>query len=257
MTHPWLAYSPPPRVLAHRGLVSTADAAAGIVENSLHAVAAADAAGARYIESDCRVTKDGTVVLFHDATLDRVLGIPQQLSQMTVAELAELMEPRGGLLTLTAALEAFPDTRFNLDIKSADAAQPVGQLVGPHADRVLLTSFSDRNRRAGLAAAVAAGGRPATSPGRSVLVRLVAAVRMGLSGTAERILRGVDAVQIPERRGRIPVLSDALLETSHRIGREIHVWTVNNPSDIARLFAAGIDGIVTDHADIALRSLDT
>ena len=73
------------------------------------------------------------------------------------------MEDRGGLVTAAEALEAFPDLRFNLDVKAAAAALPLGRIVAPHADRVLLTSFSDRRRREALEAARTAGGFPATS----------------------------------------------------------------------------------------------
>ncbi|MGA7148160.1 MAG: glycerophosphodiester phosphodiesterase family protein, partial [Microbacterium sp.] len=167
MTHPWFEGARTPRVLAHRGLVTAEDAAHGVVENSFAAVAAAHSAGARYVESDCHLTRDGVVVLFHDDDLARVTGDPRPVSDVTAAELEELMAPRGGLIALDQALEAFPDVRFNLDVKAGAAAEPVGRAVAAHGERVLLTSFSDARRRAALAAATAEarGIRPATSAG--------------------------------------------------------------------------------------------
>ena len=143
MTHPWFTGAPRPRVLAHRGLLTPEDMAHGVVENSFTAVAAAHAAGALYVESDCHLTADGTVVLFHDADLIRVTGDPRPVAQVGVDELESLMSSRGGLITLTQALESFPTVRFNLDVKAKDAAGEVGRIVAPHAARVLLTSFSD------------------------------------------------------------------------------------------------------------------
>ncbi|TQK19478.1 glycerophosphoryl diester phosphodiesterase [Microbacterium sp. SLBN-154] len=250
--HPWFEASDAPRVLAHRGLVP--EGSAGLVENSFAAVAAAHAAGATYVESDCHVTLDGEVVLFHDDDLLRVAGDPRAVAAVTVAELSELMAGLGGLLTLTQALESFPTVRFNLDVKAPAAAEPVGRGVAPYADRVLLTSFSDERRRAALAAAVDAGAsiRPATSAGTRTITRLLLASGIRARRTVSRLLSNVDALQVPERQGRVPIVTPRLIETAHRHGVEVHVWTVNDPADMERLLDAGVDGLVTDRADIAL-----
>ena len=144
MTHPYFVDAPYPRVLAHRGL--TVDEA--IAENSYASVAAAKRAGATYVESDCHLTRDGEVVLFHDADLRRVTGDPRRVVDVELSELTDLMADRGGLITLRTALEDFPTVRFNLDVKAPGAADAVGMLVAGHGERVLLTSFADTRRRA-------------------------------------------------------------------------------------------------------------
>lgn len=251
--HPYLSPAPP-RVLAHRGLVTADDAAHGVVENSFAAVAAAHAAGVAYVESDCHLTADGVVILFHDDDLSRVTGDPRKIADVRLPELEELMAGRGGLVTLPQALEAFPDVRFNLDVKAEAAADPVGRLIAPHAERVLVTSFSDDRRRGALAAARSAGAalRPATSPGSSTVARLVAAQRLGLRGTVRRLLTDLDALQIPERQGPVHVVTRGLVGAAHAAGVEVHVWTVNDPEDMQRLLDLGVDGLVTDRADLAL-----
>ncbi|MGC5223027.1 glycerophosphodiester phosphodiesterase family protein [Micromonospora sp. DT81.3] len=254
--HPYLAGAALPRVLAHRGLV-TADAAShGIAENSFAAVAAAHAAGALYIESDCHRTVDGTVVLFHDPGLERVTGDRRLVSEVTERELEQLMAPRGGLITLAQALDAFPGVRFNLDVKAADAAPSVGRIVAPHADRVLVTSFSDARRRAAVDAAVDAGAgiRPATSAGSRTILDVVMAVSLRSRPLAVRALEGIDALQIPERHGRLRLLTPRLLDVAHALGVEVHVWTVNDVDQMRRLVDMGVDAVVTDRADAALRA---
>jgi len=232
------------------------DAADGVVENSFAAVAAAHAAGVTYLESDCHLTADGTVVLFHDESLVRVTGDPRTVSQVTTRELEALMESRGGLITLEQALEAFPTLRFNLDVKAADAAAPVGRLVAKHGDRVLVTSFSDARRREALRSAEGGGGiRPATSPGTETVARLLSALAVRSDRLVRRALAGVDALQLPERRGALRVVTRRLVAAAHRHGVEVHVWTVNDPSDMRRLVGMGVDGIVTDRADIAIDAL--
>lgn len=251
--HPFLAPAGP-RVLAHRGLVTPDAAALGVVENSFAAVAEAHAAGVGYVESDCHLSADGTVVLFHDDDLSRVTGDPRKIADVRLAELEDLMADRGGLVTLAQALESFPDVRWNLDVKAEAAAAPVGRLVAPHAARVLLTSFSDDRRRVALAAARTAGApiRPATSPGSATVARLVAAHTLGLRGTVRRLLRDLDALQIPERQGPVRVVTRGLVRAAHEAGVEVHVWTVNDTGDMTRLLDLGIDGLVTDRADLAL-----
>ncbi|MGO1921667.1 MAG: glycerophosphodiester phosphodiesterase family protein, partial [Microbacterium sp.] len=58
-----------------------------------------------------------------------------------------------------------------------------------------------------------------------------------------------------ERYGQVQVLTPALLQAAHHHDVEVHVWTVNDPDDMRRLVSAGVDGIVTDHADVALSVL--
>jgi glycerophosphoryl diester phosphodiesterase len=254
VTHPYLLGARRPRILAHRGLVTPDAAASGVAENSFAAVAAAHAAGAEYIESDCHLTRDGEVVLFHDDDLTRVAGDPRPIAEVTSRELDALMADRGGIITLPQALDAFPEVRWNLDVKAAAAAVPVGRAVAAHADRVLLTSFSDERRTQALAAAEAAGAEraPATSPGSTVMARLLAAVVLRAERRVRAILSTLDALQIPERHRGIPVFTPRLRDAAHRHGVEVHVWTVNEVVDMRRLLAAGVDGIVTDRADLAL-----
>lgn len=249
MTHPYFG-SERPRVLAHRGFVP-ADSE-GIVENTFAAFAAAHALGVRYVESDCHLSADGTAILFHDSDLSRVAGDPRPIADVGDRELEDLMADRGGLVTLAQALDAFPTLFFNLDVKAESAAETVGRLVAPHADRVLLTSFSDRTRERALRAARAAGGRPATSAGTIRIAALVAAVASGVPWLIGRALRGIDAVQVPERRGPIRIVSPRMIRAVHRAGVEMHVWTVNDADGMRRLLAAGVDGIVTDRADRAM-----
>lgn len=224
-------------------------------DNTAGAFAAAHAAGAEYIETDCRVTADGDVVLFHDDDLTRLLGDDRAVANVRTGELADLLSPHGGMLTVSEMLEMFPETRFNIDIKTDAAASPLGSIIAPHAHRVLLTSFSDARRARTVAAVMDAGAkvRPATSAGRQSMALVHALSMLRLSPA--RVLRDIDALQIPERYGALKVLTPRLLDAAHRLGVEVHVWTVNDTDDMHRLVRAGVDGIVTDRVDLALEAL--
>lgn len=255
--HPYLAGGSRPRVFAHRGFVTAADAASGVVENSLVSLTAAVELGADYVETDCHLTSDGHVVLFHDADLTRVLGDARPLAETPMRELRAMMSDRGGLLALEEALEAFPHTRFNIDVKAEAAAAPLGRIVAPHRERVLVTSFSDEFRIAALRAAAQAadGSRPATSPGRSALIRILLALATRSEPRITRALAGFDALQIPERQGPLRILTPRLLDAAHRHSVEVHVWTVNDPQAMLRLAQLGVDGVISDRADLALTVL--
>ncbi|SFR34458.1 glycerophosphoryl diester phosphodiesterase [Microbacterium azadirachtae] len=226
-------------------------------DNSALALAAADAAGAQYVETDCRATADGDAVLFHDESLQRLLGDPRPVAEVGTRELAALFAAHGGLLTLGEALEAFPSLRFNVDVKDLAAAADVGRAVAAHGHRVLLTSFDDRNRRAALDAARAAGAEvlPASSGGQSAIALLRLASALRLTRWTRRILRGLDAVQIPERFGVLRVFTPRLVHAVHDAGAEVHVWTINDPERMRALVDGGADGIVTDRADLAIATL--
>lgn len=253
MTHPFFSGTRHPRVFAHRGLVPVGDTS--LWENTAGAFAAAQAAGAEYIETDCQVTADGDVILFHDDTVERLTGDPRPVSSMRTLEMEHVFAEHGGLMTVADALDAFPDSRFNIDVKTGAAAGPIGALLAQHTHRLLVTSFSDANRRAALDSIRRAGASmpPATSGGSRTILALRALSAMRLSPA--RMLRDVDAVQIPERHAGIRILTPQLLRAAHAHGVEVHVWTVNEPDAMQRLIEADVDGIVTDRADLALKTI--
>ncbi|WP_353827540.1 glycerophosphodiester phosphodiesterase [Agromyces sp. SYSU T0242] len=234
-----------PRVLAHRGL------ALEVPENTLAAFEAAVRAGARYLETDVRRSADGAAVLAHDVSLDRVAGRPDAVSDLPLAELRRMDLGGGhGFATLDELLHAFPDARLNVDVKSDDAVTATVAAVerAGALDRVLLTAFSDRRRH------VLTDALPdvATSAGRTSVIRAAAAAVTRSPALLRRAVAGAHALQIPERVGAVRLLSRALLDTAHAAGVEVHVWTVNDPDEMRRLLSMGVDGLVTDRADLAL-----
>jgi glycerophosphoryl diester phosphodiesterase len=66
------------------------------------------------------------------------------------------------------------------------------------------------------------------------------------------MLSGVHAVQIPERALGGETTTPRLLRAFHAAGVEVHVWTINDPTVMRALLARGVDGIVTDRADLAI-----
>jgi glycerophosphoryl diester phosphodiesterase len=233
-----------PRVFAHRGLAVDAP------ENTLLAFEKAIAIGIAFVETDVNASKDGVAVVSHDPKLERVAGIGGQIKDFTLAELQAIDLGQGQTFSsLQEALTRFPETRFNIDIKSADAAQPAVDaiLAASAADRVLIASFSERRR----SAAARQLSNVATSAGGIRFLFAFLAGKVGLAGCLRHLLRGVDAVQIPVRVLGLKTTTPRMVGLFHGAGVEVHVWTINDEKAMAALLDRGVDGIVTDRADLA------
>lgn len=240
-----LSYLSPtgPRILAHRGLSLAAP------ENTLLAFLAALAAGATHLETDVHATSDGVAVLSHDPTLP---GTRRPLNELTMAQLARIDLGHGqSYCSLAEALAAFPEALFNVDVKSADAVLPTARAIrtaraGP---RVLLTSFSETRRRR----VVRAAPGTVSSASAAGVVMLLLAVTLRQGWALPRLLGGISAIQVPERAGRLRIVTPRVITRMHALGIEVHVWTVNDPAEMRRLLALGVDGLVTDRCDLAAR----
>ena len=215
--HPYLSPTKP-RVLAHRGLAI----ASGIDENTLLAFEAAILAGATYIESDVQVTRDGVAVLFHDDDLARVAGVSKKIAELTLEELSQIKLSLGGAVpTLEQALTRFNSVNFNLDIKVWGAIAPAIEVInrlGVH-DRVLVSAFSERRRRAALRLL----NRPvASSAGSALVLALYFASTLSLIPLMRAISKSADAVQVPAGKGPIRFDSPRFIKHAKEVGLEVH-----------------------------------
>jgi glycerophosphoryl diester phosphodiesterase len=229
--------SPVPLAFAHRGGAADGD------ENTAEAFARAIAVGYRYVETDVHATADGVPVVFHDAALDRLTGAAGRVADLRWADLATLrIGGAGAVPRLDEVLAAWPEVRFNIDVKAGAAAAPTVDTIhaGGAADRVLLASFSDA-RLTRLRAL--AGPRVATSLARGEVARLRIA---SLTGLPLRLPPSAVAAQVPVRHGRVPIVDRRFLARAHRLGLHVHVWTIDDPVEMARLLDLGVDGIMTD-----------
>lgn len=233
-----------PIPLAHRGF----DVAG--LENSMVAFQAAIDLGFRYLETDVHATADGVLVAFHDENLDRVTGHRGRIPELTWSEVSRARI--GGveeIPRLEVMLDTWPEARFNIDIKSGGAIGPLVRVIerARAHDRVCLTSFSDTRRRLALRRLT----RPVvTSSGQRLTATFVLSAVSGATGRARAALRGVDGLQVPVSFRGVPVVSRRNLEIAHAAGKFVHVWTINDPAHMHRLLDLGVDGIVSDRADL-------
>jgi glycerophosphoryl diester phosphodiesterase len=218
------------------------------LENTAAAFRHAVTLGYRYLETDVHVTSDGVVVAFHDSVLDRVSDGSGPVAGTTSIELARVRisgtEP---IPMMSDLLEEFPDTRFNIDLKAdraGDALADLLQRTGAEA-RVCVGSFSYNRLRAFRART---GGRVATS---AAPIEVAAFVAQPSARLARTVTRGAAAaLQVPHRRGPVPIVTGSLVRRAHAAGAHVHVWTVDDPLEMAELIDLGVDGLITDRTDL-------
>lgn len=244
--HPFLEHAGPIPIV-HRGAPATTDDS--LIENTMAAFRRAHDLGFRYFETDVHCTRDGVLVASHDDSLRRVSGQRVNVSALDWADLSDV--PVGGepLPRLIDLLKSFPDVRFNVDPKADAAVGPLVDLLREEdaLPRVCVASFSDRRLRF---VRTALGPDVCTAAGPGEIRAAVTAVTRGV----DLRIPEANVLQIPRllaRRlpGVLRSRSD-LLAAVQRVGIPVHVWTVNDEAEMARLLHHGVDGVMSDDVDL-------
>jgi glycerophosphoryl diester phosphodiesterase len=246
-----------PLTFAHRG-------GAGLwPENTLLAFRGAIALGCSHLETDLRMTRDGQIVLLHDVRLERTTNGVGEVSDFTLQELQRLdagyhFSPDGqtfplrgrGLVIPTFAelLAEATEVRFNVEIKERgrpDLPLALWQLTQrlDLADRLVVAA--ERHELVHDFRQLS-HARVATSASRRECLQFWAASRVGLAGA---LPVAYQALQLPERAGHLRILTPRLLTAAHRRGVAVHVWTIDDVTDMHRLLDWGVDGLMSDYPD--------
>jgi glycerophosphoryl diester phosphodiesterase len=228
-----------PIAFAHRGYARDGD------ENSLAAFQRAVDLGYRYVETDVRTTSDGVALAFHDNRLDRVTDgrgavHTQPWSVVRRARIAG----REPIPRLSEVLDAWPQLCLNLDVKADAGVRPVLDAIAAASamGRVCLTGFADRR----VAQLRWAAPEVVTGLGPRAVAALWTAARRGRPAPRQP----GQCVQVPPRIGRLGVVDERFLDTAHAAGLVVHVWTVNDRTEMQRLLDLGVDGVMTDDAPL-------
>lgn len=248
-----------PLLIAHRG------GSALMPENTLPAfLDAAQRWQADMIELDVRATADGHCVVMHDATVDRTTNGTGAVADLTLAELQTLdaayrFTRDGGasfplrgqavrIPTIDEVLTALPGMRLTVELKSAAAQAPLFRAIAEHGatNRIIAAGERDAYRTmfhnyAGARSASVEEAKPFVALHRLRLARF------------GRI--PADVVQTCEVYNGRRILTARLVRDLHGAGVLVHVWTVNETSDMERLLDWGVDGLVTDRPDRLARLL--
>ncbi len=249
--HPYLAGAP--LLVAHRG-------GAGIApENTLAAFRSAVRDWrADMLEMDVRLTRDGEVVVIHDATVDRTTDGTGPVGSLTYSELerldagARFVDPAGRasfagrgvtIPRFEDVLTALPGSRMNVEVKEPQVAARLVEIVRRHGaeSRVLVAAEYERCRRA-------VRGYPGPwGASRHHVFLFLASCRLPGGGP---YTPGADVLQVPEVWKGMPIVTPRLVREAHRRNIPVQVWTVDDVADMRRLLAMGVDGIQSDRPDL-------
>jgi len=276
--NPWLRRRP--LNIAHRGGAAEAPA------STMFAMATAVAAGAHMLELDVHTTADGHVVVVHDETVDATTDGCGAVGALTLAQLQRLDAayrfvpgvgdvadpaasdcPYRGVATgrrsppagftaddfrvplLADVLRRFGGVYVNIDLKRPPGDEggdeaAVAQVIAAHGEvtNLMVASFHD----AALCrfSALAPGVSTSAGPGET------AALWQSVHDGSPAGIPGRHAVQVPVTYGDVVVVSEPFVRAAHDVGLAVHVWTVDEPAEMRRLLALGVDGIVTDRPSV-------
>ena len=243
-------------MFAHRGGAKLAP------ENTIAAFDRGLGLGADGIECDVHLSRDGVPVVIHDATLDRTTNLSGPVGALTATELARVdagyrfsdngaFPFRGqgiGVPTLEELLRRH-QTRTIIELKDGQAALARGVVDvirrAGAVDRVCVGSY----HRSALQVVRAAAPEIATSASEPEARKTLYRSWFRLPPLGEK---PYIAFQVPERAGRLKVVSRAFINQVHAEHAAIQVWVIDGSDDVKRLFTWGVDGVISDRPDIAL-----
>jgi glycerophosphoryl diester phosphodiesterase len=279
--HPWIARSRAagrPLVFAHRGGAALAP------ENTLAAFTRAHTLGVDGFELDVRLSRDGEVMVIHDADVDRTTNGKGRVSALTSDELRRLdagcrfKDPCGNPVSgeearddtriplLRDILARFPDEMLIVELKGANPALPprafeIVRQAGA-LERVCFGGFQ-RHMLIGVRRCGRRHTSDRPSDRRSASVVCSSASREETRWSLYRSWvhlpwpwRPYDAFQVPEISKGTRVVSPEFVRAAHARDLLVQVWTVNDEPSMTRLLEWGVDGLITDRPDLALRARD-
>lgn len=229
------------QITAHRGSSYEAP------ENTLAAIRKAIDNGADYAEIDVQMTKDGALILLHDSSLKRTTGMPYRPDEVTLETIKTLdagswfSESFAGeqIPTLEEVISLAKDKiKLNIEIKGSLYSPEVCQAVAT----VIRTNDLYKNC---VVTSIRYEDILATE-------KIDSKIRTGYImfyaiGDLEKIEADFYSVETVN-------VTEAFVSKAHRLGRDVHVWTVNEQSEMEEMLELGVDNIITDN-DLLLANL--
>jgi glycerophosphoryl diester phosphodiesterase len=235
------------KIIGHRG------GAAGFPENTLAAFKKAVELGADGVEFDVQLTKDGEVVVIHDELIDRTMsgsGLVKDhsLSQLRQLSAGEFFSPDfkdQKIPTLAEVLEVVQDLEvINIELKNylpyPELEEKVLKLVDQFEirDQVIISSFNHYSLQK------VKKLQPEIKTGALLMAKII-------NPSDYAFKRGFDALHL-----HFLTADQEIVDKTHFMGMQLNVYTVNFPESVVELLDKGVDMIMTDDLEMALKLRD-
>jgi glycerophosphoryl diester phosphodiesterase len=256
-----------PLVIAHQGGELLAPS------NTITAFTRAAEMGVDVLETDIHITKDGYLVTIHDPSVDRTTNGKGNVADLTLAEIQALdagyhfkdlegnYSYRGKgvyIPSVEELFQTFKDIKIEIEIKDDNPPERIEEIASKlwnlieeyqMEKKILIASFDQDILNI---FEKYAKGRTATSAGRQEVKNFVVTHKFLLRNL---YVPKVDALQIPVEDSGFDLTDQRLIDGAHRLGMDIHYWTIDDPETMEKLIEAGADGILTNRPDLLLQLL--
>ena len=240
-----------PHLFAHRG----GNASRGAYENTDKAFRSAVRLGYKFIETDVIVTRDNQVICYHGAhnwytKRNNGLEIRRKIQKLTYKQVRAKKLPDGQEIPkLEDVLQAYPQILFSIDVKTKEAVVPLVRLIKKLGaeDRVIITSFSlYRSLKANQLL------RGHDRQASLCLSRVSAKALNPINGLFIRYMRllGIRYLQVSYTR-----INRRLVKLAHKNDIYVYAWTVNKQKAMRKMAKLGVDGIMSDEAELLLKTV--
>ncbi|WHY01610.1 glycerophosphodiester phosphodiesterase [Neobacillus sp. DY30] len=257
-----------PLVIAHQGGELLAPS------NTMAAFENAANMGVDVLETDIHITKDGHLVTIHDPNVNRTTNGKGKVADLTLAELQALdagyhfkdldgnysFRDKGVYIpTVEEMFQTFDDMKIEIEIKDdnpperiEEMASKLWELIEKYQmeEKVIIASFDQKILQT---FEKYAKGRVAITAGRQEVKSFVVFHKFFLRNL---YVPKVDAFQIPVEDSGFDLTDQKLIDGAHRLGMEIHYWTIDDQKTMETLIDAGADGILTNRPDLLLKLLE-
>jgi glycerophosphoryl diester phosphodiesterase len=222
-------------VVAHRGASGLAP------ENTMLAYQRAFEIGADMIELDVQETNDGELVCIHDYEVDRTTNGTGSIAELSYNEVRELtINSDQKIPSLKEVLDyCRGKMKVNIELKVTDIEEKVLKLAKERdmLSEIIVSSFFH---------------------GTLINVKELnekVSTAILVSSLREGVIQYIRDHKADALNPHFELVTDELVTTCHQNGIKIFPWTVNDSLKMSALFDLDIDGIISDHPDIAIEVL--
>jgi glycerophosphoryl diester phosphodiesterase len=255
-----------PLVFGHKGC------GGDVPENTIMSFDKGVKDGADVLEMDLRMTKDGTIVISHDAFLEGQTNGKGWIRDLTLAELKKLdagykFSPDDGktfpfrgagcaIPTLEEVFQRYPGIRMNIDLKSRNplmAKKVVDLLIKYNRADITITGSFWHNNVARLRQEMKTRGvHDITCASSDEVTDDI----MAANANVPPIKSPLIVFEVPVELGDVKVITPEFIKRAHDKGRVVIPWTINDEKEMEQLFKMGVDGIVTDKPALAKKVIE-